>query len=841
MFLEFPFSCDSLTASRRFPDSLDLKLMLAVGENLPAAIRGETEILEHMTRDHMLDNYYVSALGLPQCTKYIAKMASQVVNRYPHMKILEIGGGTGGATKGILKELNQAFSSYTFTDISTGYFEKAQEVFKDYSGKMIFKGLDIEKDIISQGYIEHSYDMVIASMVLHATVKLEDTMRNVRRLLKPGGYLLMLETTNNSPSRIGFAMGGLSGWWLGADDGRALSPCVSSAQWDSILRKTGFGGVDSITPEIDVLPCPLTVIASQAVDERVIALRKPLQSSLVIPESQDLLIIGGNKLSTSKLVADIAELLQGRYHRIIKIDSLESINLPDLPPMSTVLSLTDLDEPIFKSMTADKLEGLKNVFDQSRNVLWITTGCSGDDPYANMTVGFGRTLVLEMSHVRLQFLDVDQSVSVKAQTLAEMLLRLEVTDQWEREGTNDDLLWTTEPELALESQGLMIPRVHLSKAQNDRYNSSKRSMMKELDPKKSNIGITCSATSYSLQEWTMPKYAQPSYGINCVDIKVRYSLLSSIKIGTGGYLYLVLGSLLNTGKLVLALSETQTSIISTPQTWTIPCSIDEDQMEQYLLLAGNNLLAQSILATIDSNGVIVMNEPADALASAVAQKAVEKNAHLVCTTKSVGKNSPWVSIHPRTSPRLVKNMLPKHISAFIDMSAGDNSEGLGSLIRDCLPLSCKIVKPSTIFGHSPIVLSDFPLENLVEQLTDASTYAMTTISQKTCSINAEALILSSFPKPYSATNPLSIINWTDDISVSVNIEPVDSKPMFSKDKTYLLFGLTGGLGQSLTQWMVQHGARYIVVTSRNPNVDTRWLQDLENLGATVKIYQKYIL
>jgi hybrid polyketide synthase/nonribosomal peptide synthetase ACE1 len=834
----------SLTLSDRFPDSVDLKLMLAVGENLPAAVRGETEILEHMTRDHMLDNYYVSALGLPQCTRYIAKMASQVANRYPHLEILEIGAGTGGATKSILKQLNrlnQAFSSYTFTDISTGYFEKAQEFFKDYSGKMIFKVLDAEKDVVSQGYTEHSYDMVIASMVLHATTKLEDTMRNVRRLLKPGGYLLMLETTNNSPSRIGFTMGGLPGWWLGAGDGRALSPCISSAQWNTILRKTGFSGVDSITPELDVLPCPLSVIASQAVDDRVVTLRKPLQSPPVIPESQDLLILGGTTLSTSQLATDVAELLQGRYHRVIMVNSLECINLPDLPPMSTVLSLTDLDEPIFKSMTAEKLEGLKNLFDQSRNVLWVTTGCLGDDPYANMTVGFGRTLVLEMSHIRLQFLDIDPSISAKAQPLAEALLRLQITDQWESEGVNGGLLWTTEPELALDKRGIVLPRVYLSKARNDRYNSSKRAIAKESDPKKSNVGIICTGSSYLLQEWTMPKHAQASYGVNSVDIQVRHSLLSSIKIGTGAYLYLLLGSILNTSQPVLALSETQTSIVSTPQAWVTPCSVAEDQQEQFLLLVASNLLAQSILATIGSNDVILINEPGAALASAIAQRAIEKNVHLICTTESVGKSSPWLSIHPRTSTRLVKAMLPKHISVFMDMKADDHSAGIGPLILACLQPFCKVLKPSTIFGHSPFVLSDFPTDNFAKQLKDASSYARITISQEPSSVNTDALLLSSFPKPYSITNPLSIINWTKEVPIEVNLEPVDSKPMFSKDKTYLLFGLTGGLGQSLTQWMVQRGARYIVLTSRNPNINTRWLQDLESLGATVKIYQKYIL
>lgn len=39
---------------------------------------------------------------------------------------------------------------------------------------MAFKILDLEKDVWSQGFIEQSYDLIIASFVLHATSKLRE-------------------------------------------------------------------------------------------------------------------------------------------------------------------------------------------------------------------------------------------------------------------------------------------------------------------------------------------------------------------------------------------------------------------------------------------------------------------------------------------------------------------------------------------------------------------------------------------------------------------------------------------------------------------------------------------
>lgn len=87
----------------------------------------------------------------------------------PSMKILEIGAGTGGFTEIVLQHLKtkqgtRLFSQYTFTDISAGFFQSAEERFKDWSG-ITYKTLDIEKDPVEQGFELGHYDLVIASNV----------------------------------------------------------------------------------------------------------------------------------------------------------------------------------------------------------------------------------------------------------------------------------------------------------------------------------------------------------------------------------------------------------------------------------------------------------------------------------------------------------------------------------------------------------------------------------------------------------------------------------------------------------------------------------------------------
>jgi hybrid polyketide synthase/nonribosomal peptide synthetase ACE1 len=228
---------------------------------------------------------------------------------------------------------------------------------------MHFRVLDIEKDSAAQGLAETSLDMVIASFVMHATSKLEQALKNVRQLLKPGGYLVMAEVTNNDQTRGGFIFGALPGWWLGADDGRVLSPCISPSEWDDVLRKTGFSGIDAITPDNDSFPFPGSVLAAQAVDDRISFLRQPVINSTEYLGTNsplgDLLVIGGRTMRTSNIVHHISGMLQKQYGRIRNYISVEDVDIAAISSATTILTLAELDHHTFENLSSEKFEFLK--------------------------------------------------------------------------------------------------------------------------------------------------------------------------------------------------------------------------------------------------------------------------------------------------------------------------------------------------------------------------------------------------------------------------------------------------------------------------------------------------
>lgn len=701
---------------------------------------------------------------------------------------------------------------------------------------MIFKTFDMEKSVAAQGYMENSYDMIVASNVLHATKLLEETMKNTRRLLKPGGHLLLLEVVNNEPLRNGLPMGGLPGWWIGADSGRPWGPTLSLLEWDSLLRKTGFSGIDTATPDYDIIH-PFSVFATQAVDDRIKLLRKPLfmPTEAIALKLDVLVIIGGKTLQTSRIVENVIDLLAPRCKTITRIDSIENLNNSNIPVSSTVLSLTELDEPLLEHVTTVKIEGLKVIFTQARSMLWVTRGCRADEPHSNMMVGLGRGLRFEYPNINLQMLDVDELDNESSQMFATSLLRLQAVDRWKREKPLDDLLWSIEPEIVVEGGNDRIPRLMTNQPQNDRYNSSRRLITREVDSQTSTVRIVSTESSYELRDDSLLKPTPCSDSFGKTTLRISHSLLQSIRIEPTGNLFLCLGSIVETGESVLALCERNESVVQVPTEWTVRCNSPVDH-STILASVASHLLAQKITSITPADGTLLIHEPENFLVPALSKHAADRNITLHYTTTSLeNKVTGAIYVHPLAPHRLIKGALPGNVSLFVDLSVTRAINEIGNRIAECLRSTCGIYA-TPFFSDEPTTCPGTSSAEIGNVLTTAWDNSKALKFEVGPLDTVVTLPLKDVPSYTSVGNLATIVDWTTTPTVPVKIQPVDSETLFRLDRTYFLIGLSGEVGQSLCQWMVGHGARYVVLTSRNPKVGKDWIESLEAVGATIKAF-----
>ncbi len=161
------------------------------------------------------------------------------------MRVLEIGAGTGGTTSAVLPVLSSAVDEYTFTDIAHAFLTNARRKFSEYPF-VSYRLLDIEQDPVNAGFQRHSYHLVLAANVLHATADLRDTLSHIKQLLAPGGLLVLLEGTGPQPW-VDLTFGLTDGWWRFRDrDLRKSYPLIASGQWLELLAKEGFVGAEAI-------------------------------------------------------------------------------------------------------------------------------------------------------------------------------------------------------------------------------------------------------------------------------------------------------------------------------------------------------------------------------------------------------------------------------------------------------------------------------------------------------------------------------------------------------------------------------------------------------------------
>ncbi len=731
-------------------------------------------------------------------------------------------------------------SSYTYTDISVGFFTKAAEVFKVYNDKMTFKVLDVEKAPTAQGYEPHSYDIIVASNVLHATGSLQKTLDHTRQLLKPGGYLMLLEITNNDPIRCSTIMGGLPGWWLGVNDGRKYAPTATPGEWHSALRKAGFGGIDAITPKIDGPAWPFSIIAAQAVDNEVLFLRRPLSSPSSSIFIESLVILGTRSLESDRIAEEVADSL-GRFCGKTTILS----GLPTeaealaLDPASTFINLVDLDSPIFKTITAEKIDGLKRLFELAKHVLWITHGALTEEPYHMASLAFSRSIKNEASHISLHHLDVSSLDDNVSKVIAEQLLRQCALEEWD----DHQLLWSKEPETFLDRGKLMVPRLLHNVEQNARLNSSRRVIKKTVPISRSNFSISQSAASPpSLVEDVLPMAKKDGQGL----VKVETSNLMALRVASDAFLFLAIGKDNVAGRTVVALS-TKNSCTRAPIA-TMPVDINDVNPSAGGLLVAitSELLAASLVQSLPSGSSILVHclGKDRCLAAALSRRAAAKAVRFTFAC-DVGSNDDakgpsWIRLSARAPRHAVRRMLlPVEPTHFLDLTAHTrvHPSDLSLSIAQTLPSRCKRIDSSDLFQREALLPPSLDREALVGRLEDAVAGARTSVVSITQEqVQDMVLQLNQIHDPSMPNYPTSVVHWPVDGEVRIEVCPLDVQSLFSKNKTYVLFGLTSHIGQSLCDWMVSNGAGCVCLTSRRPKVDQKWLESFKGTKATVKVF-----
>lgn len=228
-------------------------------DNQLALLRGEIRPLQLLLPDgdlRVTEALYASNPAAQLQNRIAASVVRSFVVQFPaerKVRILEVGAGTGSTCDRILPTLPADRVQYHFTDISTAFTVPAKQRYQDSYPFISYGLFNIDDDPGSQGLGVACADVVVAANVLHDAKDLGRSLESVRGLLAPGGLLVLIEGTVNSPlNMISFAF--LEGFGSYQDQREAT--LLSVSEWQAQLEAAAFTRFTSVPggePAVDAL------------------------------------------------------------------------------------------------------------------------------------------------------------------------------------------------------------------------------------------------------------------------------------------------------------------------------------------------------------------------------------------------------------------------------------------------------------------------------------------------------------------------------------------------------------------------------------------------------------
>ncbi|KAG9235749.1 phenolpthiocerol synthesis polyketide synthase ppsA [Amylocarpus encephaloides] len=841
------------------------KVIVNLSRALQQIIRGKMNPLHILFADETLAEYYRFENPPPEVLTSIQKYVDCMAHANPDMKVLEIGAGTGGMTKGVLDIIGSSacasdekederlrFSEYVFTDISPAFFQAATAKFGGV--RFMCKTLNIEKDPKDQGFEMGYYDLIIASNVLHATRSLSSTLSNTRKLLKSGGKLVLVEGINPNLLRTSYIFGCLPGWWLSTESFREWGPLVPAERWDQLLKENGFTGTELVINGED----PLTTLSSLMV------------STACNPYVDDQEIFSGFNLSivrteSSKVQDSLALAIQevgkisGLQISIINADCLQDT------AGAICISLQTMDQFPLGDSQEKEYGALKKVLRNVRNLLWVTKrGSSGINTIEQEAIlGLSRSIQSEIEDLRIITLGLEdpQDILKASQNIWKVLCQYFSVATGSQSQVHCEEIVEIDRTLCVSR---LIPARKLE-MEIQTIQSKDKSLGLEQDTTYGSITgdeeIEIEVICMSLR----PRDVSKGPGQSHHSPSIEYA---GIVVQLGGNVK----DLFQVGGRVVAISNNRQGRFNSRV--RCPAYLAREIAEG---LAFEDVVAMPLdfitaydalknLARLQKGESILIQDGSSSLGQAAIQVAMLVGAEtFVSTTEEDAKflgdaygipishilsfqsSNPTADIKRFTSGRGV-HVVFNHVTGNDPRTSWDSVASCGRLIwigsQDSHASRLGSLSLAQSFRKNVMFASVEPTEVFHDRarITELFSTVMHLITNKTFVVKRPLPVYTVSQFERSPRNKDSGTSLVDRIVMSFDPKRQDSIPiapnstLLHADATYVITGGLGGIGRSIARWMVSHGAHYLLLLSRQGSATAAakpFLERLASSGITV--------
>ena len=286
--------------------------------------------------------------------------------------VLEIGARSGQSTSKIIQQLVRdglaPIARYDMTDVTTESFQQARERLKYWSPIMRFQTLNVQQDPLQQGFETNSYDLIIATNLSVPVGHLDDSVVNMRKLLKPGGRLIFKVQEEYDT------------------DGNILHHA---------LLQSSFSVVQSCLDDISDNFSSGRMLVSQAVDSYTQTVVDPI---MIIAEE-------GLETFASHLISALRSQV---FH-----SELTTWEILDPRDKAIFVILDNGRRPLLSSMTQERFRQVVDLLGSCSKVFWVMAqddAIPGMNPEKGLLTGLVRSARAENEDLRVITLDVQDTL-----------------------------------------------------------------------------------------------------------------------------------------------------------------------------------------------------------------------------------------------------------------------------------------------------------------------------------------------------------------------------------------------------------------------------------------------
>lgn len=353
--------------------------------------QGKIAVPYDMQHHTLMKEHYENLLDQYNLRTALQGLAALYAHKFPHCKVLEIGAGFGATSAAIIAGLQQGSPScantiqYTFTDVLSDFFPFAQERFHQFGSAMAFQSLDVNNDPLKQGFNVEEFDLVVVGNVFSSILDPRRALKHIRKVMKPSGMLLMMESTSRGPERP-----------VPEDTSEWATLTRNGANF-TLLQEAGF---HVQLREANGSNAPYSVILAQAPVSRGPDRFRTETALVQLPGSTPL---------PASYVKELINSLTEATGTVVSQDILGSDELSG----KVVILLTTNRDDFLWNMNQDNLSALQRTLQACSHLLWVTNCKTREEDVldqpgpTSLVQGLLRTLRLEERLKSLISLDLD--------------------------------------------------------------------------------------------------------------------------------------------------------------------------------------------------------------------------------------------------------------------------------------------------------------------------------------------------------------------------------------------------------------------------------------------------